>query len=101
MTAYDYWASLSNRIGEEKSLPIWQWHVFEKPEDARREMNSIREILNYHFTRNEFGENVAALFLIHCALKMRLDLLWSDNIPSYRDSIFRDVVWNQKNLSHF
>lgn len=99
MTAYDYWASLSNRIGEEKSLPIWQWHVFEKTEDARREMNSIREILNYHFTRNEFGENVAALFLIHCALKMRLDLLWSDNIPSYRDSIFRDVVWNQNRWS--
>ncbi len=96
MTAYDYWASLSNRIGEEKSLPIWQWSIFENPEDARREMSSIRVILKHHFTRQEFSENVAVLFLIHCALKMRLDLLWSDNIPSYRDEIFKDVVWSQK-----
>ena len=95
MTAYDYWTNLSSRIGEERNLPIWQWRVFENTDDARREKNSIREILNYHFKRNEFGDNVATLFLIHCALKMRLDLLWSDNIDAYRNCFSRNIDSNQ------
>lgn len=99
MTAHDYWMALSDQLGEQKCLPIWQWSIFENPEDARGEMDSIREILNYHFIRSQFSDNVAVLFLIHCALKMRLDLLWSDNISSYRDEIFKDVVWSQNRWS--
>ena len=96
MTAHDYWMALSDQLGEQKCLPIWQWSAFEDSQSARNQLNAIREILENHFTRKEFGPNVAVLFLIHCALKMRLDLQWSNSIKSYREDIFNNVDWGNQ-----
>lgn len=90
MNCHDYWIYLleEKNVKEEKDLPIWKWSVFENPEDARREMNVIRDILTpsleMECLNGDYSAEVSVLFLVHCALKMRLDLLWSDNIDSYR-----------------
>lgn len=90
MNCHDYWIYLleEKNVKEEKDLPIWKWSAFENPEDARREMNVIRDILTpsleMECLNGDYSAEVSVLFLVHCALKMRLDLLWSDNIDSYR-----------------
>ena len=86
MNCHDYWKYLleEKNVKEEKDLPIWKWTVFENPEDAKREMEAIRDVLTPSLEISWRNDEVSVLFLVYCALKMRLDLLWSDNIESYR-----------------
>lgn len=86
MNCHDYWKYLleEKNVKEEKDLPIWKWTVFENPEDAKREMEAIRDVLTPSLEISWRNDEVSVLFLVYCAQKMRLDLLWSDNIESYR-----------------
>lgn len=101
MNCHDYWNKYlleEKNVKEEKDFPIWKWSVFENPEDARREMNVIRDILTPSLEmvgRNDEGNYVDVLFLIHCALKVRLDLLWDDNVECLTDRVFL-VRWPQQ-----
>ncbi len=100
MNCQDYWKDLlhTKNVNEEKDLPIWKWSVFDNPEETRRKMNCIQSILENAFESNENGPFVGVLFLIHCALKVRLDLLWSDNVESFRERVF-PIAWNQDRWS--
>ena len=75
MNCHDYWIYLleEKNVKEEKDLPIWKWSVFENPEDARREMETISFFLTPSLERGRCNDAVSVLFLIYCALKMRLD----------------------------
>ena len=100
MNCYDYWKYLleEKKVKEEIDLPIWKWTVFDNPEDAKREINVIRSILTPSLEmvgRNDEGNYVDVLFLIHCALKMRFELLWDDNVECLTDRVF-PVRWPQQ-----
>lgn len=92
--AYDYWQNLCKNynVENEKFLPIWKWSAFSNPDDARNHMDQIHKVLTEALRGNRYGDSVCVLFLIHCALKMRLDLLWSDNINKYRNDCFQ-ITW--------
>ena len=100
MNCNDYWKYLleEKNVKEEMDLPIWKWSVFENPEDAKREMKEIRGALTSSLEmvgHNDDGNCVSVLFLIHCALKMRLDLLWDDSVDCLTDRVF-PVRWTHQ-----
>ena len=85
MRAGDYWRDLeeNEHVAEEKYLPIWKWSVWKRRlwdrsvEERNQELCKIQNCIDESIKRNETGNYVKVMFLVYCALNVRLNKLWS------------------------